>query len=376
VDNIQNAKQVRRAIKAGDADKVLHLVTSDNDLLTIMTPFGTWLHVAAAKGQLQIVKLLVERGLPVNCKGGVYGGGALNEAASSGHLDIVQYLVQQGAELDVSTPEANPLFGAISNGHQDIADYLVKCGIDTSVSYNGKSMKDMNALKFAMEQGEKEIAILLGATIEVQSAAVQEVEMDDRFLEEIESRLGSVHQTIHETVPGSEVSVSLHEIDPKHERSYRMWVTSGMRNKPMGFSSQKGKNTYAELLIKLPYDWAIRKGFKRDTQSFWPLNWMRKVAHMSHLYQGSIEEGVMIPNGEPAAPFSSQTDLCWFLLAPMNEYSPIKVDGKEVSLLTLIPIYTEEREFALEHGYKELLNLMNEKGITDIVNVNRQKVCL
>lgn len=376
MDNIHNAKQVRKAIKAGDADKVLHLVTSDNDLLKIVTPFGTWLHVAAAKGQLQIVKLLVERGLRVNCKGGVYGGGALNEASSSGHLDIVKYLVQQGAQLDVSTPEANPLFGAISNGHKDVAEFLINVGIDISVSYNGEYMKDMNALKFAMEQGETEIATLLGATIEVRSAAVQEVGMDNRFLEEIESRLGSVHQTIHETVPGSEVSVSLHEIDPKHERSCRMWVTSGMSDKPMGFSSKEGKNVYAELLIKLPYDWAISKGFKRDTQSFWPLNWMRKVAHMPHLYQGSIEEGVMIPNGEPAVPFSSQTDLCWFLIARMNEYSPIKVEGKEISLFTLIPIYTEEREFALEHGYKKLLNLMNEKGITEIVHVNRQNVCL
>lgn len=125
------------------------------------TPFGTWLHVAASKGELNIVKKLIELGSNINVIGGVYGGGALNEAASAGHIDIVSYLLSCRADMDVSEPERNPLFGAISNGHVDIAKLLIESGTDTEVKYSGESMKDMDALTFAREQGQEEIVKLL-----------------------------------------------------------------------------------------------------------------------------------------------------------------------------------------------------------------------
>lgn len=74
-------------------------------------------------GKLAIVKKLIELGAEVNMPGGVYGGGALNEAASAGNIDIVRYLLSCGAEMDVSEPERNPLFGAIGNGHVDVTNY-------------------------------------------------------------------------------------------------------------------------------------------------------------------------------------------------------------------------------------------------------------
>ncbi len=63
--------------------------------------------------------------------------------------------------MDVTEPERNPLFGAISNGHADIAKLLIESGIDTNVIYSGESMREMDALTFAKEQGQKEISMLL-----------------------------------------------------------------------------------------------------------------------------------------------------------------------------------------------------------------------
>src|SRR5262245_14761134 len=63
--------------------------------------------------------------------------------------------------MDVSEPVRNPLFGAIYGGHTDVARLLIDSGIDTNIKYNGKNMKEMDALAFAREWGRTDIADLL-----------------------------------------------------------------------------------------------------------------------------------------------------------------------------------------------------------------------
>ncbi|OHX30768.1 hypothetical protein BWGOE5_32460 [Bacillus mycoides] len=157
MSTIQISKEIRSAIKSGNLEKVVELIGSNIEVLHMITPFGTWLHVAASRGELNIVKKLIELGLNVNALGGVYGGGALNVAASKGHISVVKYLLACGAELDISDPIKNPLFGAISNGYPDIAKLLIESGIDVDVKYSGESIKGMDALAFAREQGQVEI---------------------------------------------------------------------------------------------------------------------------------------------------------------------------------------------------------------------------
>lgn len=142
---------------------MLALLTEDESRLRMMTPFGSWLHVAAKVGNLEIVKALVGLGLDVNLRGGTFGGSAINLAASYGHLEIVRYLLQAGSELDVSEPERNPLFGAIHGGHIDIVRFLIETGINYRVSYTGSSMQNMDALAFARERGQTDIAAFLAA---------------------------------------------------------------------------------------------------------------------------------------------------------------------------------------------------------------------
>jgi ankyrin repeat protein len=163
MENRSVAIDIHSAIKRGDFANVISLIGNNASCLRMMTPFGTWLHVAASHGKLDIVKWLIDSGADVNAYGGICGGAPLHLAASDGHLDVVQHLLSCGAVLDVSEPERNPLFGAIHNGHVNIAKLLIDSGIDTKVKYSGSSMHEMDALAFAREWGRTEIAELLNA---------------------------------------------------------------------------------------------------------------------------------------------------------------------------------------------------------------------
>ena len=65
--------------------------------------FGyTPLHISAIKGNLEIIKYLISKGVNVNCRS-KNGFTPLHIAVINGHLDIVKYLVSCGAEINSIT---------------------------------------------------------------------------------------------------------------------------------------------------------------------------------------------------------------------------------------------------------------------------------
>ena len=151
-------KTIRNAIKLGDINEVNRLIDVYPESLHSMTPFGTWLHVAAKKGHFGIVEYLIHKGIDVNTKGDIFDASPLRLAAGAGHLEIVKYLIESGAELDVTLAKRNPLFGAIYGGYKEVVDFLVEKGIDISIRYTGENIKNMNAYEYAREFGQTEIA--------------------------------------------------------------------------------------------------------------------------------------------------------------------------------------------------------------------------
>ncbi|WHY96647.1 ankyrin repeat domain-containing protein [Peribacillus simplex] len=158
MDKTQIAKDIRDAIKSGQLDTVRGLLEKEPEMLTWMTPFGTWLHIAAAFGQLEILEYLINVGIDTNAQGGTSSANALERAATKGHLDIAEYLINQNVEIDTSEPDRNPLFSAIYGGHFEIVKLLVENNIDISIKYSGDNMKEMDAYGFALERGQTEIA--------------------------------------------------------------------------------------------------------------------------------------------------------------------------------------------------------------------------
>lgn len=148
------------AIRAGDVEEVARVLRADQGLLETRPPFagGTWLHLAAAIGNLEVVKYLVDAGLNVNDASTQDGDLPLGAAAAEGRLDIARYLLDRGSRMDTSASVRNPLFAAIVGRSADIARLLLERGIVATVRYNSDTMKDMDATAFAIMRGEGEIA--------------------------------------------------------------------------------------------------------------------------------------------------------------------------------------------------------------------------
>ncbi len=61
----------------------------------------------------------------------------------------------------------------------------------------------------------------------------------------------------------------------------------------------------------------------------------------------------------------------------LRDWGPIPVEGgKKVQFYTVVPIYTEERDFEIKHGIAPLLQRLQERAFTSVVNVDRPNVGL
>ncbi|KAI0098732.1 hypothetical protein GGR51DRAFT_421871 [Nemania sp. FL0031] len=89
------------------------------------------LQIVASLGNLNIVRLLMNWGVDVNAKA-MNGEGltALEGAAINGRLDTVQFLLENGAKVDapVRIRYIRSIFFATQHGHSAVADHLRKCG--------------------------------------------------------------------------------------------------------------------------------------------------------------------------------------------------------------------------------------------------------
>lgn len=110
----ESAKEIIKAAKSGDTERVKALLGEDKSLTDARDQDGsTPLHCAAWKGHEAVVELLLEAGADANAQNenDHWGTTPLHAAAQANQASIAQLLIDHGADLNAKDREGRtPMF--------------------------------------------------------------------------------------------------------------------------------------------------------------------------------------------------------------------------------------------------------------------------
>lgn len=175
----------------------------------------------------------------------------------------------------------------------------------------------------------------------------------------------------HETVMHELVSEVIHlDLVPIHateERPFHVVCTMGMSAVPMTVPEDSDLPAYAELLIVLPPDWGLDEDSIQQDEFFWPLGWLKQIAHIPSDYDTFLAPGHTIPTGEPAEPIPGTGFVCFMVLplimAENDSAGEVGINDKTIAFFQVIPLYPEEMELKLEEGVDALLERFEESEL-------------
>jgi len=158
--------QLFAAARYGDTGKLRALLDKQPDKLNARNqPYEhTLLHVAAQNGRLDVVDLLIDRGLDPNAREKGDNTYPMHWAAAAGHLDVVRRLADAGGDVIGDGDDhalqvigwATGWEGCDDTVHREIAEFLISRGARHHI-YSAMSINDADEVRRIVERDPAQI---------------------------------------------------------------------------------------------------------------------------------------------------------------------------------------------------------------------------
>lgn len=151
--------KIKAAINGGRCSEVEALLNSNPHMIRHDYGQGTWLHLAARRGNLEITDMLLQLG----CDATQYAvdrlyGSALSDAIAGGSEPITRRLLENGADPNVDNVIVDAIVGPKPNS-LELVKLLTQYGADIHKEYVHESLQQiMNPLSNAIAWGKKDVA--------------------------------------------------------------------------------------------------------------------------------------------------------------------------------------------------------------------------
>jgi len=191
----------------------------------------------------------------------------------------------------------------------------------------------------------------------------------------IEAHLGPVETVYHEIISDA-VHIDVHFVKPTAASPYIRLVTSGMSDLPMTTPAEVDVPQHAELLMTLPPGWKLDDASLKDERWYWPIRVLKMLARLPHKHATWLGWGHTVPHGDPPQPYADNVGFSGAIVLPSvsvpEAFHSLHIEGrKTITFYAVVPLFEAEMNFKLRHGTDALLERLDKKRVSDVVNPAR-----
>lgn len=161
VKDEQGYTPLHKAAQRGDIVMVKYLIDKDANVNARSNALNTPLILAAIGGSVECCELLMNKGALTNATG-LFGSTrhtALQWAARSGQLEVVKFFLENGIGPDEKEGTMTALLHASEHGHLDVVRILLDAG--ASIKSPVGDRREKTILELAQKSGNEELVNLL-----------------------------------------------------------------------------------------------------------------------------------------------------------------------------------------------------------------------
>lgn len=337
------------------------------------TPSAVHLNSAMRGGNLEIVRMLVDAGCDFKTPD-TDGRTLLSKAVAADQLDIARELLTRGADPNVDRPLISAVNARKSPDRQiAFVQLLIEHGAEVNRLYSlyGDEGAQFTVLDWAedpevqdhlRQHAANSAKELLGK----EKGFSRKTSSDEAAVVSFFSEsFGPVSdRAILEIVPdGEQIPIRYTKSDSDDSR---ILFTVGLSSNAMPVPDTLKDYAHAELFVELPASWDLT-----DPSSQWPIEWMRRIARYPRASNTHFDGPVIIvANGKPPKPLSRGIAFTGVML--FAEKSFLRAgDGETVQLYRLVPVFSEERQFKIEHGAAALIREFDRQSVPFVVDIHR-----
>lgn len=206
----------------------------------------------------------------------------------------------------------------------------------------------------------------------------RETRTQDAVIHHVQQHFGPIASVWHE-LTSPHANIDVHIVRPTPARPCLTLVTSGMSERPMAVPDGAGDNPFCELTLSLPPDWPVGDDAFKDDRAYWPVRLLKRVASLPHTQNTWIAASHSVPNGDPAQPYAPGSPFVAALVSPLLRCAPAAgtvptADGREISLLALVPLHAAELDLSRSEGASALAKAFEYAGVTELLDPHRPSI--
>lgn len=191
---------------------------------------------------------------------------------------------------------------------------------------------------------------------------------------------GSEINVFHE-IPTLDIHLDVYQIRPKNA-DFEVLLTSGMSSISMNVSeipNDSEKYQFAELMVIIPPGINFGIMYPSGTKYDWIISMLKASAKFPHFYDTWLGVGHTIQADENMGPYSRDTKYCGCMVLPTmtfpKDFQKVKSPHGVINIYGLFPLYKEELEFKIRHGYNEFIQFLIKDNAKEIIDFNRANYC-